>query len=68
MEELDSPREFYFDAGAQKFYYFHNATSGTPPPPSWTFEVPMLTTLISVEVRCVCARRAQLFLYARDKE
>ncbi len=48
FEELDAPREFYYDAGAQRLYYFHNATPGTPPPPAWAFEAPLLSTLINV--------------------
>lgn len=47
-EELDAPREFYADAGAQRLYYFHNASAGTPPPSDWTFEVPMLPCLINI--------------------
>jgi hypothetical protein len=31
-EELDAPREFFFDAAAQKLYYFHNDSAGVPPP------------------------------------
>lgn len=48
FEELDAPREFYFEAGSQRLFYFHNATPGTPPPSSWAFEVPLLPVLISV--------------------
>ena len=48
LEELDAPREFYFDAGAQQLYYFHNATAGTPPPPEWVFEAPLLPVLVNV--------------------
>ena len=47
-EELDAPREFYFDAATQRLYYFHNASQGTPPPADWTFEAPMLACLINV--------------------
>lgn len=32
----------------QMLYYVHNASFGTPPPPSWTFEVPMLTSLFNL--------------------
>ena len=48
LEELDAPREFFFDAAAQKLYYFHNASAGTPPPSDWVWEVPTLPVLISV--------------------
>ena len=47
-EELDAPREFFFEQATQKLWYFHNATAGTPPPPSWTWEVPALQVLINV--------------------
>jgi hypothetical protein len=47
-EELDAPREFYFDAAAQRLYFFHNATAGTPPPANWTFEAPLLAVLFNV--------------------
>ena len=47
-EELDSAREFYFEAASQRLWYFHNATQGTPPPAAWTFEAPMLATLFDV--------------------
>ena len=47
-EELDAPKEFFLDAVAQKLYYFHNATAGTPPPATWTFEVPALAVLINI--------------------
>jgi hypothetical protein len=47
-EELDAPREFYFDAASQKLYFNMNATVGVPPPPSWTWEVPMLACLINI--------------------
>ena len=47
-EELDSPREFYFEAATQRLWYFHNATQGTPPPAGWTFEAPLLATLFDV--------------------
>jgi len=47
-EELDAPREFYFDAAAQRLYYFHNDTAGTPPPAGWTWEVPLLRTLVNI--------------------
>ena len=48
FEELDSAREFYFDAETQRLFYFHNASVGTPPPPSWAFEAPLLATLVNV--------------------
>ena len=48
FEELDSAREFYFDAETQRLFYFHNASAGTPPPPSWAFEAPLLATLVNV--------------------
>lgn len=48
FEELDAPREFYFDGASQRLFYFHNASSGTPPPQNWTFEAPLLTTLINI--------------------
>ena len=48
LEELDAPREFYFDAAAQRLYYFHNATAGTPPPPGWAFEAPLLPVLVNI--------------------
>ena len=47
-EELDAPREFYFDAATQTLFYFHNASAGTPPPAGWAFEAPMLHTLVNV--------------------
>lgn len=47
-EELDAPREFFFDATTQQLYFFHNASVGIPPPESWMFEVPMLTCLINI--------------------
>jgi hypothetical protein len=47
-EELDSAREFYFEAETQTLYYVHNATFGTPPPDTWLFEVPMLHCLINI--------------------
>ncbi len=47
-EELDAPREFYFESESQLLFYVHNASAGTPPPASWTFEVPLLTCLINV--------------------
>jgi hypothetical protein len=48
FEELDSPNEFFFDLKTNSLYYFHNATAGTPPPTTWTWEVPVLTQLISI--------------------
>jgi hypothetical protein len=48
LEELDAPREFFHDAATQKLYYFHNASSGTPPPADWVWEVPTLAVLISI--------------------
>jgi len=48
LEELDSPREFFFDASTNKLYYFHNDTAGTPPPAGWTWEVPSLQVLINI--------------------
>ena len=47
-EELDAPREFYFDAATQMLYYYHNASAGTPPPANWAWEAPMLHALINV--------------------
>lgn len=47
-EELDAPKEFFLDAAAQKLYFFHNASAGTPPPAGWTFEVPALAVLINI--------------------
>ena len=47
-EELDAPREFFLDAAAQKLYFFHNASAGTPPPADWTFEVPSLAVLVNI--------------------
>jgi len=47
-EELDAPREFYFDAGAQRLYFFHNASADVPPPPGRAFEVPLLRCLVRV--------------------
>lgn len=47
-EELDAPREFFFEPATQKLWYFHNATTGTPPPMSWTWEVPALQVLINI--------------------
>jgi hypothetical protein len=38
-EELDAPREFYFEAATQTLYYFHNDSAGTPPPAEWAWEV-----------------------------
>ena len=48
LEELDAPREFYYDAAAGALLYFHNASTGTPPPAGWTFEVPLLRCLLNV--------------------
>jgi hypothetical protein len=82
FEELDYPREFFFDvstqvgaqpgvsrallveavggilwrvgeppspsAPVQTLYYFHNATAGTPPPASWTFEAPLTPCLFNL--------------------
>lgn len=48
LEELDSPREFFFEEKSQRLFYFHNDTQGTPPPASWTWEVPLLTCLINI--------------------
>jgi hypothetical protein len=48
FEELDYPREFFFDASTQTLYFNHNATPGTPPPATWTFEVPSLPCLINI--------------------
>jgi hypothetical protein len=48
FEELDYAKEFYFDYATQRLYYVHNATKGTPPPSSWTFEVPMLKCLFNI--------------------
>jgi hypothetical protein len=48
LEELDAPREFFFDAGAQRLHFFHNASAGVPPPPDWSFEVPLLRCLLRV--------------------
>jgi hypothetical protein len=48
QEELDAPREFYLDAAAQLLYYWHNASAGTPPPPEWAFEAPLLPTLLDI--------------------
>ena len=47
-EELDAPREFYFEAATQKLWYVHNATMGTPPPSEWTWETPLLPILINI--------------------
>jgi hypothetical protein len=47
-EELDAPREFFFDAAAQRLFFFHNASAGEPPPPGWAFEVPLLRCLVQV--------------------
>ena len=43
-EELDYPREFFFEAATQRLWYFHNDTAGVPPPANWTFEVGVATT------------------------
>ena len=48
LEELDSPREFYYSAADKRLFYFHNATAGQPPPATWTWEAPALTTLINM--------------------
>ena len=48
MELLDGPNEFFYDPTANKLYYFYNASAGTPPPTTWTWEVPLFTTLISI--------------------
>jgi len=48
LEELDSPREFYFEAASQTLFYVHNASVGIPPPSSWLFEVPSLHCLINI--------------------
>ena len=47
-EELDAPREFYFDAATQRLLYFHNASAGVPPPQGWTFEAPLLRCLVQL--------------------
>jgi hypothetical protein len=47
-EELDAPREFFFEPATQRLWYFHNATTGTPPPAGWSWEVPALQVLINV--------------------
>lgn len=49
MELLDAPNEFFYDAAAGKLYYFYNGTTGSPPPSTWTWETPLLQTLISIE-------------------
>jgi hypothetical protein len=38
----------YYDAATSRLVYFHNATSGTPPPASMVFEAPTLLTLVRV--------------------
>lgn len=48
LEELDSFREFYFDSGSQRLYFFHNASAGVPPPSDWAFEVPLLRCLVKI--------------------
>jgi hypothetical protein len=47
-EELDAPREFFFEAATQRLYYFHNDTAGTPPPATWQWEVPVLSVLVNI--------------------
>lgn len=47
-EELDAPREFFFEASTQRLYFFHNDTPGTPPPSTWEWEVPVLSTLVNI--------------------
>ena len=47
LEELDSAREFYFDAGAQRLHFFHNASAGVPPPPGWAFVSDPSTTALT---------------------
>ena len=47
-EELDSPRETFLDTDRQLLYYFHNDTQNTPPPASWTWEVPSLQVLFNI--------------------
>lgn len=48
LEELDAPREFFYDAQSSFLYYVHNATSGTPPPKTMVFESVERKTLLSV--------------------
>jgi hypothetical protein len=48
IELLDAPTEWFFDAASQSLIYFHNASVGTPPPPSTLFEAPALLTLLRV--------------------
>ncbi|CAK0845156.1 unnamed protein product [Prorocentrum cordatum] len=47
LEELDVANEFFHDSKLGLLYYFHNASSGTPPPPSLTFEAATLKVLLN---------------------
>lgn len=47
FEELDSPNEFFIDTAAMRLYYFYNGTGA--PPDTWTWEVPLLSTLIAID-------------------
>ena len=48
FEELDAPGEFYFNATARRLFYFHNASVGTPPPTTLTFEAVGAQVLLNV--------------------
>jgi len=46
FEELDAANEFFVDTATQQLYYFYNGTGA--PPAGWTFEFPLLSTLIAI--------------------
>lgn len=52
--EVDYANEYYYDAVNGKLYYYYNYTAGplpsggVAPPNTWTWEVPMLQTLINI--------------------
>eukprot|EP01116_Phalansterium_solitarium_P022687 TRINITY_DN7582_c0_g1_i1.p1 TRINITY_DN7582_c0_g1~~TRINITY_DN7582_c0_g1_i1.p1 ORF type:complete len:924 (-),score=219.53 TRINITY_DN7582_c0_g1_i1:171-2942(-) len=51
IEELDYPREFFYDQAAQLLYFFMNASDPThpaPPPQTLSFEAPSLEVLFDV--------------------
>ena len=48
LEELDAPNEFHYDARAQRLYYSHNASEGTPPPASAVVEAVEAARLLEV--------------------
>lgn len=48
FEELDYPREWYFDTATNDLYYFHNDTAGTSPPDDLAFSGTHLEQLITI--------------------